>query len=326
MTGVMLAAAGCGQAPSRRAQAARQQVAVGGQRAKPPAPPPPRKIDCDRARCVALTFDDGPGEYTARLLGTLRTAGARATFFMLGENVHAFRGVVRQMALDGHELANHTWSHPQLTALPTSKVRSEVQRTQAVIEEASGGVRPKLMRPPFGATDKRVGAVIGMPEILWSVDTLDWQHLDAARNVKVGVSEPKRGGIVLFHDIHKPSVNAVPKVLAGLKRRGFTFVTVSELFQNRTLEPGRTYTELAPKASPQPPGPPPGSPAGPPSATTPASPSAPASPSGPMNPAAPPQGAGPSGDAPSPPVADVRAPKVLAPSMLAPEVLSPLAR
>ncbi|WP_165975298.1 polysaccharide deacetylase family protein [Actinomadura rubrisoli] len=281
----LLLVTGCGHTPKKQARTAGQQVAA-GRKAPRAAPPPPRQIDCDKVQCVALTFDDGPGPYTDRLLGTLRSGGARATFFMLGENVPSHGAVVRRMALEGHELANHSWSHPQLTSLSTARVQSEVQRTQQAISQASGGVRPTLMRPPYGATDKRVGQAVGMPLILWSVDTLDWRYRSASRDAKVGVSQPRRGGIVLFHDIHKPSVDSIPKVLDGLKRRGFTFVTVSELFRGKPLRAGQTYTEAVvpkPPAPPERPGSPapgspaPGSPTGPaPDSPAPGSPSVPA--------------------------------------------------
>ncbi|WP_373861769.1 polysaccharide deacetylase family protein [Actinomadura hibisca] len=197
-------------------------------------------MDCAKAKCVALTFDDGPGEYTAHLLDELKQADARATFFMLGQNVHAHRDLVRRMAAEGHELANHSWSHPQLTSLSSAGVRSQVRRTQEAIKEASG-VEPTLFRPPYGATDARVGKAIGMPLIMWSVDSLDWRYRSVARNARVGVREPRRDGVVLYHDIHEASVEAAPKVVAGLKRRGFTLVTVSELYQGKQLKPGRLY-------------------------------------------------------------------------------------
>jgi peptidoglycan/xylan/chitin deacetylase (PgdA/CDA1 family) len=271
----LLLLAGCGHADKRQARTAGQHATLGSGTptprppAPPPAPPPPRKIDCDRAKCVALTFDDGPGPYTAGLLDTLKKRGVRATFFMLGENVGAHAAVVRRMALEGHELANHSWSHPQLTGMSSAQVRSQIQRTQQAIARASGGVRPTLMRPPYGATNKRVGRDIGMPLILWSVDTLDWRHHDVARDTRVGVRAPKPGGIVLFHDIHKASVQSIPKVVDGLQKRGFTLVTVSELFQGQKLTPGATYTER-PRPAPVTASPPPaGSPAGPASPTRP---------------------------------------------------------
>ena len=301
----LLLLAGCSHADERQARTAGQNAALGKKASATPAPkpPPPRKIDCDRTRCVALTFDDGPGPYTAGLLDTLKKKGVRATFFMLGENVGSHRDVVRRMALEGHELANHSWSHPQLTGMSSAGVRSQIQRTQKVISDASGGVRPTLMRPPYGATNKRVGRDIGMPLILWSVDTLDWRYHNVARDTRVGVKEAKRGGIILFHDIHKTSVESIPNVVDGLQKRGFTLVTVSELFQGQPLKPGVTYseriTEPAPvTASP----PPPGSPAGPspgtappsrapsspvPASPTPAESAAPAEPASPSSPGSP---------------------------------------
>ncbi|MGK5550742.1 polysaccharide deacetylase family protein [Actinomadura kijaniata] len=198
------------------------------------------KVDCAKVKCVALTFDDGPGKHTKRLLDDLRKAKVPATFFMLGQNVGGNRALVKRMAAEGHELANHTWSHPQLTQLSNAAVRSQISRTNKAIK-AAGGVTPRLMRPPYGATNSRVGRAVGMPQIMWSVDTLDWKYRDVARNVRVGVNTPRKGDIVLFHDIHATTVAAIPKVIAGLKKRGFTLVTVSQLYAGKKLKPGGLY-------------------------------------------------------------------------------------
>ncbi|WP_243717491.1 polysaccharide deacetylase family protein [Actinomadura sp. KC345] len=250
--GLLLFVAGCGGGAEKQARTAGGNEAVGGQtrKARPPAtPPPPRKIDCDRVKCVSLTFDDGPGPHTARLLDTLKVRGVRATFFMLGEVVQQHAGVVRRMALEGHEVANHTWSHPDLTGLSPKEVRSQIERTQKAIRNASG-VAPTLMRPPYGATNDEVGRLVGMPQILWSVDTRDWQFRSVGRDAKVGITKPERGGIVLYHDVHKESVDSIPKVVVGLKKRGFTLVTVTEMFRGERLKPGETYTEDPVEAEP----------------------------------------------------------------------------
>ncbi|MFC0037818.1 polysaccharide deacetylase family protein [Actinomadura rayongensis] len=241
-------AAGCGGAGGRQA-ATHGHALAGAPRARsaPQAPPPPRAIDCARTACVALTFDDGPGPYTETLLNDLQAAGARATFFMLGENVASFPHAVRRAALAGHEIGNHSWSHPQLTGLPSASVRAQVQRTQRAIEQASGGVTPKLMRPPYGAVDKRVSGDIAMPEVLWSVDTLDWKIRDTRRVERAALGQAHRGSIVLMHDIHKTTVAAVPTVLAGLKKKGLTPVTVSELFStDKPMQAGVAYGERVP--------------------------------------------------------------------------------
>jgi peptidoglycan/xylan/chitin deacetylase (PgdA/CDA1 family) len=193
-------------------------------------------------KCVALTFDDGPGPYTGQLLDHLAKANARATFFMLGVHVRSNAGVVRRMVADGHEVANHTWSHPYLTRLPEGRIRVEVQRTQVAIRQV-GGVRPSLLRPPYGATNARVGQAAGMPQILWSVDPMDWRYRSSARTVKVVVRGVRPGGIVLLHDVHASSVAAVPRILAQLESKGYRFVTVSELFRGRTLRSGHCYLQ-----------------------------------------------------------------------------------
>ncbi|MGH3244305.1 MAG: polysaccharide deacetylase family protein [Spirillospora sp.] len=253
-------AAGCGGPEEKRARTAGENAALRNkaQAQRPPvqAPPPPRKIDCDRVKCVSLTFDDGPGPYTGRLLDTLKARGARATFFMLGENVQAHPDVVRRMVMEGHEAANHTWSHPDLTTLPPAEAREQIQRTQQAVKHASG-VAPTLTRPPYGATNPKVGRLVGMPLILWSVDTLDWRYRSSGRDARVGIKAPESGGIVLFHDIHKPTVDAIPKVVDGLKKRGFTLVTVSELFQGKPLQAGKTYNERVQKPAPATASPPP---------------------------------------------------------------------
>ncbi|MFG2005814.1 polysaccharide deacetylase family protein [Spirillospora sp. NPDC048911] len=244
----MLAASACADTNKREAQVARRQAAIKTVTPTPTVPP----VDCMKAKCVALTFDDGPGEYTARLLDDLKKAGAHATFFMLGQNIKGNEALLKRMVQEGHEVANHSWSHPQLTGLSSSAVRSEVQRTNQAIQAASG-VRPTMFRPPYGATNGRVGRAVAMPQIMWSVDTLDWQHHSVSTNIRIGTREPQAGGIVLYHDIHEASVEAIPQVLSGLKRRGFTFVTVSEIFRGQQLKPGHEYLQAErPKPNPKP--------------------------------------------------------------------------
>ncbi|HEX2312116.1 MAG TPA: polysaccharide deacetylase family protein [Thermomonospora sp.] len=191
---------------------------------------------------MALTFDDGPGPYTGRLLDHLAKARVRATFFVLGELVRPNARTVRRIAAEGHELANHSWSHPDMAGLSSRRVRSEVRRTQGVIHQVTG-VRSRLFRPPYGSTNARVGRAVAMPQILWSVDTMDWRHRNTARTVRIVTKETRNGGIVLFHDVHRPTVAAVPQVVTRLQRKGYRFVTVSELFAGRRLRPGTVYYE-----------------------------------------------------------------------------------
>ncbi|MBB6351498.1 peptidoglycan/xylan/chitin deacetylase (PgdA/CDA1 family) [Nonomuraea muscovyensis] len=192
-----------------------------------PAPAP----DCRRDRCVALTFDDGPGPHTGRLLDLLRARRARATFFVVGHMVAAGRaGLVRRIAQEGHELGNHTWSHAALTALPDDRLRRELLRTGDLVRRLTG-VRMRVMRPPYGMTDGRVARETrrqGMAQILWDVDTRDWRDRDPA-DVTRRAARASPGSVVLMHDLHRATVRAMTGVLDRLSRRGYRFVTVSEL-------------------------------------------------------------------------------------------------
>lgn len=195
---------------------------------------PAASVDCAVERCVALTFDDGPGKETGRLLDDLAAAKAPATFFVLGTSVKAQPALVRRMAAEGHEVGTHTWSHKQLTTLGAEGQRAEVRRGVEAVEAA--GVTPTVFRPPYGSYNDATKSVVGAPIILWDVDTLDWKTRSADATVASAVGDAKAGSIVLMHDIHAPTVDAVPRVVAGLRERGFTLVTVSQLLGPR--EPG----------------------------------------------------------------------------------------
>ncbi|TMR24405.1 hydrolase [Nonomuraea turkmeniaca] len=188
-----------------------------------------RPVDCRRVKCVALTFDDGPGQYTDALLRQLRAHRARATFFVVGQNVAAYPGILRRTVAAGHEIGSHTWSHSDLTRLSPVGVRAELARTDQAIRAATGLV-PRLMRPPYGAFNASVRMQTTRPLVMWSVDTLDWLHRDSTRVAKKTIKSVRPGSIVLFHDIHPTTVRAMPRILKTLSARGYKFVTVSHLF------------------------------------------------------------------------------------------------
>ncbi|WP_245642192.1 polysaccharide deacetylase family protein [Nonomuraea candida] len=200
--------------------------------AKPVAGAAGERVDCKRAKCVALTFDDGPGRHTDALLRHLAAYRARATFFVVGRNVAANQAIVRRTYAAGHEIGSHTWSHPDLTTLPAAKVRAQFARTDRAIKAAIG-VRPKLVRPPYGAFNAAVRKQTRRPLVMWSVDTLDWLHRDSSRVARKTLKSVRPGSVILFHDIHPTTVAAMPKVLKRLSARGYTFVTVSRLYGGR---------------------------------------------------------------------------------------------
>jgi peptidoglycan/xylan/chitin deacetylase (PgdA/CDA1 family) len=253
-----LGPAGAGDGQGSAAASSRQTVPVSTnspghrQRRKQVKRPAAPKVDCRVAKCVALTFDDGPGPYTTKLLGMLAARRARVTFFLIGGNIQGREGIVRQELAQGHAIGDHTWTHPDLSTLPQPAVRSQLTRTLKEITKVTGGPT-RLMRPPYGATDKSVGKVartLGMAQITWSVDTNDWRDRDSAIVAHRAITWAHRGDIILMHDIHPTTVNAVPKILRGLAKRGFTFVTVPELLAAHPLQPGTVYYHQGPIRAP----------------------------------------------------------------------------
>lgn len=182
---------------------------------------------------LALTFDDGPHPTnTPRLLDILREHNVKATFFLVGTNVKAYPALVRRILEEGHEIGNHTWTHASLTSRSDDQVRSELRRTEDAIV-AAAGYRPHLMRPPYGAINQRVKELMfsefGYSTILWSVDPQDWRRPGVSVVTSRLVNGARPGAILLTHDIHAPTIQAIPGVLDQLIAKGYQFVTVSQL-------------------------------------------------------------------------------------------------
>ncbi|MEV4062058.1 polysaccharide deacetylase family protein [Nonomuraea dietziae] len=201
-------------------------------------------VDCEKDKCVALTFDDGPGPFTGELLEQLKRAGARATFFTVGTNVAANPELVTDMREQGHLVANHTWSHRDLTKLSSSKITDALARAQSVIS-AELGQAPTLLRPPYGAANKQVATIarrLGLSLVNWDVDTRDGHERNPAAVVRRAVAGAHPGAIILMHDVHRTTVQALPAILRQLAEKGYTFVTVPELYGSAGMQAGHTYT------------------------------------------------------------------------------------
>lgn len=182
---------------------------------------------------IAMTYDDGPHpQNTPRLLDMLRQRNIKATFYVIGRSVNQYPHIARRIVAEGHEIGNHTWSHPNLTKLSDSAVRKELNTTRDAIVAACG-VQPRTMRPPYGALRSSQRAWIykeyGYPTVLWNVDPEDWRRPGPSVVASRILSGTRNGSIVLAHDLHKPTIDAMPAALDGLLRRGFKFVTVSQL-------------------------------------------------------------------------------------------------
>jgi peptidoglycan-N-acetylglucosamine deacetylase len=192
---------------------------------------------------IAITYDDGPHpQNTPRLLDILRARNIKATFYVIGRSVDLYPQIVRRAVAEGHEIGNHSYTHRLMSKLGDSEVRSEMARTADSVMRASG-VRMRTMRPPYGGLLQRQRELVhqefGYPTILWSVDPLDWKRPGASVITSRILENTAAGGIVLAHDLHAQTVDAMPATLDGLLRRGFQFVTVSQLIAMKQ-EPANT--------------------------------------------------------------------------------------
>lgn len=198
---------------------------------------------------LAITFDDGPQPHnTPRLLAMLRERNIKATFFVVGQMAKEHPEIIRAILADGHEIGNHTWSHPlNMTRLSDEKNRSEIAQASKLLMDVAG-YRPRLFRPPGGATNAHLKQMLyddfGMLTILWSVDPNDWKRPGVSVVTSRLINGAHPGAILLCHDLHAPTVDAMPGTLDGLLAKGYRFVTVSQLINMESTAPA-TVTKKA---------------------------------------------------------------------------------
>ncbi|MEM6915753.1 MAG: polysaccharide deacetylase family protein, partial [Verrucomicrobiota bacterium] len=184
-------------------------------------------------KVIAITFDDGPhGVNTPRLLDMLKKRNVKATFYVVGSMVKLHPEILRRMISEGHEIGNHTVTHANLSNLSDSALRADLEESRRLIVEATG-IAPLTMRPPYGAIrneqKKLMLTEFGYPTIMWSVDPEDWKKPGASIVSSRLVNGAQPGGILLVHDLHKETVDAMPSTLDQLLAQGYRFVTVTEL-------------------------------------------------------------------------------------------------
>ncbi|BDZ43413.1 hypothetical protein GCM10025865_27120 [Paraoerskovia sediminicola] len=200
------------------------------------------EVDCDELKCIALTFDDGPGEYTDTLLDELADKGVKATFMLVGRSVATHPDAVAREVAEGHAIGNHTWDHADLRKLSADQIKDEIDRTNDAIEDAAG-IGTTLVRQPYGATNDTVTGVLtdeGDASILWDVDTEDWKNRDADETTQRALDGAHAGAIILMHDIHPTTVEAIPGIIDQLQDAGYTLVTIPQLLGD-DLEPGSAH-------------------------------------------------------------------------------------
>ena len=214
---------------------------------KQKAPTPAKKteprnsggVDC--ANCVAITYDDGPGAETNRLLDKLKAKNAHASFMVIAPSAEQHPELLKRMKAEGHTIGNHTKSHRQLNTLPYDQVSQEIDAGNAAIKKATGqGTR--WVRPPYGATNATVDQATrdkGVSQALWDVDTVDWKDRNSDHVCSAAVQGARAGSIVLMHDIHPTTVDAADCVIDGLRAKGLEPVSLDRLL--RTPVPGKRY-------------------------------------------------------------------------------------
>lgn len=185
---------------------------------------------------LALTFDDGPSEYTDELLDCLEENNAKATFFMLGQNVELYPDTVKRMQEMGCDIGSHSWDHLDLMTLDENGIAEEFSKTDEALIKACGQPA-SVARAPYGSADQHVYDIVQKPFFMWSLDTLDWQLLDAQADYDAVMNgDLTDGSIILMHDIHEPSVQAALKLIPDLVAKGYKLVTVSEMAEAKGVE------------------------------------------------------------------------------------------
>jgi polysaccharide deacetylase family sporulation protein PdaB len=198
-------------------------------------------------KVIALTFDDGPHPaYTAEILKLLKQYESKATFFVVGNKVNLYPDILKQTLDEGHEIANHTYSHTYLSR--KNNIKKEINKTEDLIY-ATIGRRCQLFRPPGGFYNERLVSIVrneGYKMIMWSwqLDTKDWDTPGVNKIVNRVLKNVKNGNIVLFHDyIEGPTqtIDALKIILPELKSRGYQLVTVSELLNYNKAIPAKIH-------------------------------------------------------------------------------------
>ena len=196
---------------------------------------------------IAMTFDDGPSaKLTPQLLDILKARNMHVTFFVLGEMVKPHPEILRRAVAEGHEIGSHSYDHPDLAKKSDDFVRSQLDRTKDEINAAIGHP-PTLFRPPYGSLSKDQRRWIhdeyGYTVVLWDVDPLDWKRPGPSVVEQRILEGTRNGSIILSHDIHPGTIEAMPDTFDKLLAKGFKFVTVSELIamnQPEPVKPGKT--------------------------------------------------------------------------------------
>lgn len=200
-------------------------------------------------KLVAFTFDDGPhGEFTKVVMDTIESYNGHATFFVLGHRIEGREEILREILNRGHQLANHSYNHPNLTKISVEAAQEQLNKTEALLQKATGYTGPYYVRPPYGAMTESLRKTLDKVFINWTVDTEDWLSKDVDTICKKTVKDAYNGSIILMHDIYESTAEAFKCVAKTMHDEGYEFVTVTELLESRgyDVETGNLYYQAKP--------------------------------------------------------------------------------
>lgn len=185
------------------------------------------KLDKDKPT-VALTFDDGPSANTQTILNCLKANGGLATFFVVGNRLSSFGNYSKAAVEMGCQVANHSWSHPWFTQLSSAGISNEIYKCSDKIESVTGKA-PTVVRTPGGFAGATINQAVGMPIILWSIDTMDWSHRNPDKTYNAVIGHVSDGSIVLMHDLYSQTAEAAVRIIPKLRAQGYQLATIDEL-------------------------------------------------------------------------------------------------
>lgn len=183
---------------------------------------------------VAITFDDGPSQYTKEIIKTLKENDCNATFFVLGNKVEAYQDVIRESIKNGNEIGNHSYNHKWLSRLSKEKIMEQINKTQDILQQTVN-YTPTHLRPTYGSVNQRIKNTTKLSITLWTIDTKDWKLKNVDRIVERAIKDIEDGDIILMHDIFERSSEALKKLIPLLKEQGYQLVTISELEEVKLL-------------------------------------------------------------------------------------------
>lgn len=188
-------------------------------------------------KLLVLTFDDGPSKYTTQLLEILKKENIKATFFVLGEKVEKNQDIIASQYEDGHIIGIHSYKHVFFTKISDEEIREQISKTSDLITDVTN-ICPTYIRVPYGIINARVKNILkeyNLENILWTVDSLDWNYKNTQKTVSHVINTTHGNDIILMHDTYKTTIEAVEQIIKYYKDKGYVFVSINEFYKIKNL-------------------------------------------------------------------------------------------